>query len=177
MGWSLLSRSFVIVFKMDGLWIRITLATQQLEVFHANNTLLKRYPVSTAALGAGEQIGSLQTPRGLHEIRARIGVGVPLNTVFVERRLTGEIYSPTLGRVFKERDWILTRILWLRGLEKGKNRLGSCDTMRRYIYIHGTAHEKEIGQAVSRGCIRMYNQDIIELFEWVKPGTKVRIDE
>ncbi len=162
---------------MNSIWVCIEISNQQLQVFSEAGALLKSYPVSTAALGAGEKIGSFQTPRGLHEIRAKIGKGAPLNAIFMGRRETGEIYSPDLDGSLGKRDWILTRILWLRGLEKGKNRLGSCDTMRRYIYIHGTSNEADIGKAVSCGCIRMYNQDIIELFEWVQSGTKVQINE
>lgn len=136
-----------------------------------------RYPVSTAKNGAGEEAGSFQTPRGLHVVRARIGAGLPLNTVFVGRRPTGEIYDPELGRQFPGRDWILTRILWLSGREPGFNRLGAVDTMRRYIYIHGTADEDAIGTPVSHGCIRMRNRDIAELFEVLGAGTPVEIVE
>ena len=101
--------------------------------------MLYRCAVSAAAKGAGEENGSFKTPRGRHIIRAKIGAGAPPNTVFVRRRPTGEIYTSQLSAEHPERDWILTRILWLSGCEIGKNRLGSVDTMRRYIYIHGRA--------------------------------------
>lgn len=137
--------------------------------------IIRRYPVSTAKNGAGELSGSMCTPRGRHVVRALIGADQPVNTVFVGRRSTGEIYTPELGAEFPQRDWILSRILWLSGCEPGFNRLGTVDTMRRYIYIHGTADEETIGSPVSHGCVRMKNQDIVELFELVAPGTPVEI--
>jgi L,D-transpeptidase YbiS len=136
---------------------------------------LKKYSISTAFLGAGEEKNSFKTPRGRHIIRAKIGKDAPNNAVFVGRRMTGEIYSPELKAQFPDRDWILTRILWLSGLEIGKNRLGSCDSMQRYIYIHGSPDESPMGIPKSNGCIRMRNTDIIELFNWVDPGTIITI--
>ncbi len=135
------------------------------------------FDVSTAARGAGEQNGSLCTPRGHHVIRARIGAGARPGTVFVGRRPTGEIYSPALARDYPGRDWILTRILWLCGTEPGRNRRGEVDTMRRYIYIHGTPDETILGHPGSHGCIRMANADIITLFDGVTAGTPVFIHE
>lgn len=132
--------------------------------------------ISTAKRGVGEQRGSYQTPRGWHQVRARIGNGAPLNAVFVGRRPTGEIYRPEWRELYPERDWILTRILWLSGLEVGFNRLGNVDTMRRYIYIHGTPDSEPMGIAESHGCIRMRNEPLIELFERVPVGTRVLID-
>jgi hypothetical protein len=131
--------------------------------------------VSTAAKGAGEGAGSEQTPRGRHEVRARIGADAPLGAVFIARRPTGEICTPGMVRAEPGRDWILTRILWLRGLERGKNRGGDRDTMRRYVYIHGTPHEDSLGVPASHGCIRMRSADVIELFDAVEPGTPVEI--
>lgn len=157
--------------------IRITLATQELELFDDAGALLRRYPVSTARNGAGEENGSFRTPRGRHIIRARIGAGQPLNAVFVERRPTGEIYDAELARRYPDRDWILTRILWLSGCEPGFNRLGRVDTMRRAIYIHGCPDTAEMGKPGSRGCIRMRNTDIVELFDLVAPRTPVFIRE
>jgi L,D-transpeptidase YbiS len=113
--------------------------------------------------------------RGAHYIRARIGAGLPADAVLVSRRPTGEIYSPSLRTAFPNRDWILTRILWLCGLEPGKNRLGKVDTMRRYIYIHGCPDEDPMGVPGSRGCVKMRNREIIELFDRVAPGTRVFI--
>lgn len=157
--------------------IIVHIATQTLELFDDGDALLRRYLVSTAANGAGEVCGSYCTPRGKHIIRAKIGADCPENTVFVRRRPTGEIYTPELGAQFARRDWILTRILWLSGCEPGFNRLGDNDTMRRYIYIHGTPDSVPVGQAHSHGCIRMRNADLLELFTLVAAGTAVEIIE
>lgn len=136
-----------------------------------------RWSVSTALKGAGCAAGSYQTPLGRHRIRARIGAGQPLNTVFRGRRPTGEIYSDAVGREFPGRDWILTRILWLCGEEKGFNRGGSVDSQRRYIYIHGTPDSEPMGEPRSHGCIRMRNQDVLDLFDRVPVGTPVIITQ
>ena len=155
--------------------ITIDIPAQSLELFDAAGQLLRRYAVSTGANGAGEESGSFCTPRGRHVIRARIGAGQPENAVFVARRPTGEIYTPEQGMQQPGRDWILTRILWLSGCERGYNRMGSCDTMHRYIYIHGTPDAVELGRPGSRGCIRMRNADLLELFDLVEAGTQVEI--
>ena len=155
--------------------ITIHIATQQLELFDESGKSLRRYAVSTAAKGVGEKNGSLCTPRGRHIVRAKIGAGEPENTVFVGRRPTGEIYTPELGVQFPDRDWILTRILWLSGCEPGLNRLGNSDTMRRYIYIHGTPDSTRMDIPDSHGCVRMRNEDLIELFDLVSAGTTVEI--
>jgi lipoprotein-anchoring transpeptidase ErfK/SrfK len=131
--------------------------------------------VSTAKNGAGERIDSECTPTGQHIIRACIGAGVPVNTVFVSRRPSGELYSPALRALYPQRDWILTRILWLGGLEPGKNRFGEVDTMRRYIYIHGAPDEDPMGVPSSHGCIKMRNSEVVVLFDLVVPGTRVLI--
>jgi lipoprotein-anchoring transpeptidase ErfK/SrfK len=156
--------------------IRVRLGTQRLELLEGAR-LLASWPVSTAAKGAGEREGSEQTPRGLHEVRAMIGAGAPAGAVFVARRPTGEVCTPERASAEPGRDWVLTRILWLRGLEPGINRHGGVDSMRRYIYIHGTPHEDALGTPASHGCIRMANADVIELFERVAPGTRVEIFE
>lgn len=157
--------------------IRISIARQQLTVFDDGGNPLSSYPVSTGARGAGEASGSYCTPRGLHRIRAKIGAGQPVNTVFVARRPTGEIYTSELGHEFPGRDWILTRILWLSGCEPGFNRLGAVDTMRRYIYLHGSPDTVELGAPGSHGCIRMRNSDIVNLFDRVPIYTEVEISE
>ena len=154
--------------------IVVSLSAQTLEL-RRDGIVLCQYAVSTARNGAGEEQDSECTPRGKHLIRAKIGAGCPPGTVFVGRRPTGETWSPQLEREQPGRDWILTRILWLSGLEPGVNRLANVDTMRRYIYIHGTPHENEIGKPVSHGCIRMCNEDIVELFDRVEVGTHVTI--
>lgn len=137
--------------------------------------ILKAYSVSTAKNGVGEVTGSGCTPRGEHYIRARIGTGCPVGTVFVSRRPTGEIYTQALAKDQPKRDWILTRVLWLCGKERGVNRLGEVDTMRRYIYIHGTPDSEPIGAPISHGCIRMRNTDIIDLFDLVNEVRYVEV--
>jgi lipoprotein-anchoring transpeptidase ErfK/SrfK len=158
------------------LHIEILASTQQLTVWHDDEPLFTAN-ISTGKKGLGEQKGSEQTPRGWHEIRAKIGEGCAINSVFVGRRLTGEIYSRELAKAYPNRDWILTRILWLSGLEPGKNRLGNVDTMRRYIYIHGCPDELPMGVPLSHGCIRMRNAELIRLYELVPCGTKIWIGE
>jgi predicted GNAT family N-acyltransferase len=157
--------------------IRVSIPAQTLELFDARGSLLKRYSVSTAKNGAGEQRGSYRTPRGKHIIRAKVGAGETANTVFVRRRPTGEIWTPEFATAHPGRDWILTRILWLSGREPGRNRRGDVDTMRRYIYIHGSPDTVPMGTPGSIGCIRMRNSDIVELFDRVPPYTPVDIVE
>ena len=157
--------------------IIINIGTQLIDLIDNNGSIIKRYAISTSKNGAGEQNGSYCTPRGRHIVRAKIGARRPLNTVFVERRPTGEVYSPELARSFPKRDWILTRILWLSGCEPGVNRLGTVDTMRRAIYIHGSPDSAEMGKPGSRGCIRMRNEDLVELFDLVPVRTSVEIRE
>ena len=155
--------------------IRIGVTDQTLELFDDQDALIRRYAISTALNGVGEVSGSYCTPRGSHIIRAKIGAGQAVNAVFVRRRPTGEIYTPELGGAYPGRDWILTRILWLSGCEPGRNRLGSVDTMRRYIYIHGSPDGVEMGVPGSHGCVRMRNADMIDLFDRVEAGTLVEI--
>ena len=157
--------------------IRVSVASQTLTLFDDAGNVLSVYAVSTGARGVGEQAGSYCTPRGKHLIRAKIGAGQPENTVFVARRPTGELYTPALGNAFPERDWILTRILWLSGCEPQFNRLGNVDTMRRYVYLHGSPDSVEMGMPGSHGCVRMRNADIIELFDQVPVYTAVEIVE
>ena len=144
-------------------------------LFRSVTGLSREYPIATAKNGVGELSDSNCTPRGRHIVRAKIGAGSPLNTVFVGRRPTGETYSPELKEKFPDRDWILTRILWLSGCEPGFNRLGNVDTMRRYIYIHSTPDTVPMGVPASHGCILMRGPDMIELFDRVPVGTLVNI--
>lgn len=157
--------------------ISICIATQQLDLLDEQGQIIRQYLISSARKGTGQENGSFCTPLGKHIIRARIGVGQAVNTVFIKRRPTGEIYSPELGKQYPKRDWILTRILWLSGCERGFNRLGSVDTMRRYIYIHGSPDSVEMGKPGSIGCIRMRNGDLLELFDRIDAGTQVDIHE
>lgn len=158
------------------LTIEINIATQQLIVWQQQQAIAQ-FTISSALKGVGEIQGSEQTPRGKHIIRAKIGQHQPLNSVFKARRPTGEIYNAELAEKYPNRDWILTRIMWLSGCELGKNRSGQCDTMRRYIYIHGTPDSEPMGVPLSHGCIRMRNQDIIQLFDLVTVYTPVIIHE
>ena len=157
--------------------VLVSVARQTLSVFDEAGEEIRQYLISTAKAGVGEQSGSYQTPRGRHIIRAKIGAGQPENTVFVRRRPTGEIWTPALYDEFPGRDWILTRSLWLSGTEQGCNRLGCVDTMRRYVYIHGSPDSAEMGVPGSHGCVRMRNADIVELFDRVPCYSEVLITE
>jgi L,D-transpeptidase YbiS len=158
-----------------GLWLHVDAATQELAVMEGERCVA-RYPVSTAAAGLGEANGSFRTPRGWHCIRARIGHDLPAGAVLRGRRWTGEICDDAVYHQAPDRDWILSRILWLSGLEPGINRLGDVDSMRRYIYIHGCPDQVPLGRPLSKGCVRMRNVDVIELFDRVPVGTRVLID-
>ncbi len=157
--------------------IEIKIKLQHLDVMDNNQVKIKSYRISSAINGVGQERGSFCTPLGKHIIRAKIGSGQPINTVFLKRRPTGEIYTPDLGASYPGRDWILTRILWLSGCELGFNRLGLVDTMRRYIYIHGSPDCINMGKPGSIGCIRMFNTDLLELFDLVDVGTEVSIKQ
>lgn len=143
----------------------------------AAGRLVVRVPVSSAANGAGERNGSGCTPRGLHQVRARIGEGLPKDAVLKGRRWTGETWTAELHEAFPARDWILTRIFWLSGCELGRNRMGEVDTFRRYIYLHGTPDCEPMGMPLSHGCIRLRNDDLLELFPRVPLHCRVRIEE
>jgi L,D-transpeptidase YbiS len=157
--------------------INISITTQTLTLLDDDGELLAQFPVSTAANGVGCEKDSGCTPLGSHIIRAKIGADAEPNTVFVGRRATGEIWSPELMTEHPNRDWILTRILWLSGKELGKNRLGNVDTMQRYIYIHGTPDSTDMNVIGSHGCVRMRNDDIIRLFDLVSVNTTVQIED
>ena len=153
--------------------INISIPSQTLELVNSKDHF--SYLISTSKYGPGELKNSFCTPRGKHIIRAKIGAGQELGTIFKRRRPTGEIFSNNTHR-FDEGDWILTRILWLCGIEKGRNRLGNVDTMQRFIYIHGTPDETVLGVPSSKGCINMRNEDIIKIFESADVGTLVNIE-
>ncbi len=152
----------------------ISISAQTLSVFH-EAVLWQSYSISSALNGVGGEKNSGKTPLGRHVIRAKIGGGMPINTVFVGRRATGESYSEALAQQFPKRDWVLSRILWLSGKEKEINRLGQVDTMQRYIYIHGTPDSEPMGVPLSHGCIRMRNTDVMALFDSIPVGTEVLI--
>ncbi len=160
---------------MSHVRIVIDVPSQTLALLDEQGRQTRQYSVSTSKNGVGERNGSLCTPRGRHLVRALIGAGEPENAVFVRRRATGEIWTPEMHAKYPGRDWILTRILWLSGCEPGRNRLGEVDTMRRYIYIHGSPDFARMGRPGSIGCIRMRSRDIVELFDLVSPYTPVEI--
>jgi lipoprotein-anchoring transpeptidase ErfK/SrfK len=155
--------------------IVINIPSQELDLWDENQNTMRKYQISSAGNGVGQEYGSFCTPLGKHIIRAKIGTSQPINTVFIRRRPTGEIYTPELGARYPGRDWILTRILWLSGCVRGFNRMGKVDTMRRYIYIHGSPDSAKMGKPGSIGCIRMHNHDLLELFDLVNAGTEVDI--
>lgn len=157
-------------------FIDISISSQRLSLIR-DGQVLQTYPISSAKNGIGELMGSECTPTGWHRIRAKIGTEQPICSVFVGRRPTGEIYSPELQQQNPQRDFVLTRILWLGGLEPGKNRYGRVDSTWRYIYIHGCPDQFIDGTPSSHGCIRMKNLDLIELFDRVFVGQKVNIHE
>jgi lipoprotein-anchoring transpeptidase ErfK/SrfK len=155
--------------------IEVDVPSQALTLLDDGGKVLRRYLVSTGRNGVGEQNGSNCTPRGRHIVRAKIGDGQPLRTVFRGRRPTGEIWTPELHAAHPGRDWMLTRILWLSGCEPGFNRLGQVDSMRRYIYIHGAPESAPMGVPGSHGCVRMRNDEVVELFDFVQPYVAVEI--
>ena len=134
-------------------------------------------PVATARNGPGEIMDSGCTPRGMHQIAAKIGNGCPPNTVFVGRRPSGEIWCPALARQYPDRDWILSRILWLSGLESGRNLGGPVDSKARFIYIHGCPDTLCLGTPSSGGCIRVHSQQMIHLFPLIEEGSTVLVTE
>ena len=141
--------------------------------------LIRSFGVSTAKNGIGSQEGTGCTPLGRHVIAEKIGDGAELGSVFVGRVPTGEVYSQSLADDNPQRDWILSRILWLKGCEpginQGSNELGCCDTYQRYIYIHGTPDTEPMGVPFSHGCIRMRSDELVWLFEQVDENTPVQI--
>ncbi len=146
----------------------ITINTKTQTLTHQGKT----YAISTAKNGLGEVEGSFCTPLGKFRIAEKIGSDLLSGAVLTGRVPTGEVYSAELGRQHPERDWILTRILWLDGLEAHNQ-----NTKARYIYIHGTPDSEPMGVPMSHGCIRMRNDDIIELFDRVEVGEMVMIDD
>lgn len=156
--------------------LAVSIADQCMVGFDQGHREVFSARVATAKNGAGQLFGSECTPLGMHRIRAKIGAGCVVNSVFVGRRPTGEIYSEALAADYPNRDWILTRILWLCGNEVGHNRLGKVDTQRRFIYIHGAPDSHSMGTPSSHGCIKMRNNDMIDLFERVTVGATVAIN-
>ncbi len=157
-------------------YLLVKIKQQRLELI-CDNHIQRTYLISTAKNGPGQTANSECTPTGKHRIRAKIGADAPIYSVFIGRRSTGELYNEALAEQYPERDWILSRILWLSGLQRGHNRFGNVDSARRFIYIHGSPDHLVTGVPDSHGCIRMKNRDMIELFDLVKSGTEVVIKE
>ncbi len=157
--------------------ININVTDQQLRLLDEDGRLIHQYPVSTSKHGTGNQNGSEQTPLGLHRIKDKLGGAMPVNEVFIGRVPHGNLDECIERGVDLPDDVIMSRIMWLEGMEPGRNKGGYVDTYQRYIYIHGTNHEEDIGTPSSIGCIRMCNQDIVELFRLVDVGTEVLIEE
>ena len=160
----------------DNLFIDIDLSSQRLELRKDGEALLS-VAISSAVNGPGELLDSHCTPRGWHEVCEKFGDDCEVNTVFVGRRPTGEVYDRALGAANPGRDWMLTRILWLSGIEPGRNQGGNVDTKNRYIYLHGCPDEAEMGVPGSIGCIRMQNRDVVALYDRVPIRTRVHIHE
>lgn len=154
--------------------IVISIAKQEMTCFDEDYPVSIQ-PVSTAKKGVGEKKDSLCTPRGWHKIHALLGKDYPINSVLVGRKWTGELYTEELAAQYPKRDWILTRIIQLDGLEPGRNKGGQVDTLERYIYLHGTPDSCVLGIPGSHGCIRMNNSEIIKLVNWAETGTLVYI--
>ncbi|MBT6141366.1 L,D-transpeptidase [Methylophilaceae bacterium] len=155
--------------------INISVSSQKLSLFQEGE-LISSYKVSTALKGVGQEKNTNKTPLGNHIIRAMIGRNLPIYAVIKARRFTNQIWTKELDSSSTTVDWILSRVIWLSGKDLGRNRLGNVDTMQRYIYIHGTNEEHLLGTPSSHGCIRMSNEDVIELFDLVSVGDIVEID-
>ena len=136
-----------------------------------NSKTIKKYKISTSKFGIGNKNGSNKTPTGLHSISSKIGQNASYGSIFKQRRNTKKIAAINKTTY----DLITSRILRLRGLQKGINKGKGINSFKRCIYIHGTSEERSIGKPTSHGCIRMKNRDIIDLFKKVRKGTLVRI--
>jgi UDP-N-acetylmuramate--alanine ligase len=150
--------------------VLVDVALQRLSLIERSRVATS-FPVSTASAGVGGEDGSGRTPAGWHRIHSRIGAGAPFGAVFVSREPTGEIWR---GEP-REEDLILTRVLRLDGLEESVNHGPGCDSLARYIYIHGSNHEEDLGRPASHGCVRMASADVVELFDRVREGDPVLI--
>jgi len=159
----------------DSLWMQVSVAQQKLFLMNKKDTL-RNYEISTSKYGLGSESGSHKTPLGLHRVVEKYGDGAPEGTIFKSRINTGRIAEIEMRPQTTKLDYVTTRILWLDGMEPGKNKGGNVDSYHRYIYIHGTHEEGLIGRPASKGCIRMRNNEVIELYELVPIGTTIRID-
>ena len=158
-------------------WLSVSVASQTMTHYDDTGLPVKTYTISTAKNGVGEQVNSYQTPRGWHRVCEKIGDGIEADTIIYRRKITPWKYTPQLAAENPDKDWILTRILWLCGLEPGRNQGGNVDSYDRAIYLHGAGQHVRFGIPTSRGCIRMRNEDIIELYDKTATGLDVLINE
>lgn len=156
--------------------VLVNIKQQTLQVVHKGE-ITRNYPISSSKFGIGNQENSFKTPLGVHRIAQKIGDGATSGTIFKARIDTGKIANILTTDASSTEDYVTSRILWLEGLEQDKNKGDDIDSFQRYIYIHGTAEEGRIGTPASRGCIRMRNADVIELFNLLEVGTLVNIIE
>ena len=157
--------------------IHVSIKDQLMTLLDEAGEELHRYPVSTSKYGTGSRNGSNMTPLGLHRIKDKIGGAMPINEVYIGRMPHGSLEECIERGVDLPEDVITSRIMWLEGMQPGRNQGSYVDTYQRYIYIHGTSDEEHIGTPTSMGCIRMLNADIVELFRLVESGTEVMIEE
>ncbi len=172
----LLSISNVINAKdfLNNIEIIVDISDQRLYL-RDDGKVIESYPISSSKYGEGSIENSFKTPLGKHTIKEKIGYGVPLNTIFVARVNTNEKAQIIRSLDDSDDDYVTSRILWLDGLEDGINKGEGVDSFSRFIYIHGTHEEGLIGKKASHGCIRMFNNDVVKLYDIVKKGTKVYI--
>ena len=154
--------------------IQVNISEQRLYLLKFNEVLVS-YPISSSSYGEGQQENSYKTPLGNHIIKEMIGSSAAKDTIFISRINTKRAASLIKEPIDTDNDYVTSRIMWLEGEEEGFNKGGSVDSYHRYIYIHGTQEEGLIGSKASHGCIRMFNNDVIDLFQRVNIGTKVLI--
>ena len=165
---------FSVISYAESTHIEVDISEQRLYLIK-NNLIKASYPISTSKYGEGSIENSFKTPLGKHSIKEMIGAEAEINTIFTSR-INTKRYATIINQFEDtDNDYVTSRIIWLDGEEEGFNKGGNVDSFRRYIYIHGTHEEGLIGTKASHGCIRMFNYDVIELFNLVNIGTKVLI--
>ena len=154
----------------------IYVSIKQQKLYHIkNDSILKEYIISSSAYGIGSESGSNKTPIGMHRIKEKHGDKTPVNGRMIGRVFYGNIASIYTDETKSETDDVTSRIFWLEGVEKGKNKGKGIDSYKRYIYIHGTSEEGRLGKPASHGCIRMKNKEVIDLYKLIEVGTLVLI--
>lgn len=155
--------------------LQVSVAKQQMTLYELGRPV-QTFRISTSMVGTGSRMGSIRTPLGRHRICRMVGDGLVAGAVLRGAKPTGEVAQIFIDTTNVEDDLVTTRILWLEGLEPGRNRGGLVDSYHRYIYIHGTPEEGLIGQPASHGCLRMYNRDVIALYNRIRLGSLVIIE-